>query len=103
LAIDDDLGKVGPEHSKYLQELAGTSDIIGQDFYSLLFKNSAFTQDEKSQIMGVICASVGQEDIGFTMNSHLLPREAVIKNPDSTEGDNNRICKSLDKIAGAGN
>jgi ligand-binding sensor domain-containing protein/PAS domain-containing protein len=79
LLIENDDGRVGQEHSKYLEELVETSQIEGQNFYDLLFESSTFNADEKSQIMSAIGASVGESELGFEMSSHLLPREAKVE------------------------
>ncbi len=79
LLIENDKGSVGLEHSKYLEDLVERDWTAGQNFYDLLFDNSNFNADEKSQIMSAISASVGESDLGFEMSSHLLPREARVK------------------------
>ena len=63
------------EYSLYLEKILNTSNIAGKDAIFLLFENSNLSADKINQIEYSLVSIIGESDISFKLNCHLLPTE----------------------------
>lgn len=68
-------GAIHPEYSKFLESIFETSDVAGRNVIELLFTHSPAGSDLINQVQEAIGAIVGEDEMGFDFNSHLLVRE----------------------------
>jgi two-component system, chemotaxis family, sensor kinase CheA len=68
-------GLVHPEFSSHLQVLLGHDRIAGRTVDELLLEGSSLSADARSQVAAAIDASIGEDEMNFGFNSHLLPLE----------------------------
>ncbi|VUD40417.1 Chemotaxis protein CheA [Thalassocella blandensis] len=65
-------GEIHQEYSRFLEEIFETSEIAERDFIDLLFTNADLSNEVITQIKEVTAASLGEEEMFFEFNSHLL-------------------------------
>jgi two-component system, chemotaxis family, sensor kinase CheA len=68
-------GVVHPEYSSHLAVVLGHEQIAGRNVAELLFETSTLSADARSQIAAAIDATIGEDEMNFGFNSHLLPLE----------------------------
>ncbi len=68
-------GNIHPEYSRFLQEIFETKNIEGQNALALLFGKANLGSDTSDQIKEAINSIIGENQINFTFNSHLLIEE----------------------------
>ncbi|NVO06746.1 MAG: Hpt domain-containing protein [Rhodoferax sp.] len=74
--------RIHPEYSQYLESILETRDIAGRDLMELLFSGSQCNADQLSQIEAAVSACIGEDDMNFGFNAHLLATEITRKLPD---------------------
>ena len=73
--------RVHPEYSVYLESILETSGIAGKDLMDLVFSDTQCSSDVLSQIATTTGACIGEDEMNFAFNAHLLPTEVVRKMP----------------------
>ncbi len=68
-------GRVHPEYSDHLRSILETDGIAGQPVMDLVFKDADLGADALSQVEAALQASIGEDEMNFAFNSHLLPAE----------------------------
>ena len=68
-------GLIHPEFSEHLKAILERDDLAGQDVMSVIFNNSDLGDDARSQVETAISACIGEDEMNFEFNSHLLPTE----------------------------
>jgi two-component system chemotaxis sensor kinase CheA len=74
LAIEGD-GHIHPEYSAYLETILQTGDISGRSFMEVVFSHASLSRDTLSQVEAAVGACLGEDEINFEFNSHLLASE----------------------------
>lgn len=74
LAVEGD-GLIHPEYSAYLENILQRGDISGHAFMEVVFAHAALSRDTLSQVEAAIGACLGEDEINFEFNSHLLVTE----------------------------
>ncbi len=77
--IESQDGKIGAQHSQALKEILGYSLPSEHTIHGIL-RHTDLSNDHQSQIYTVL-ASIGDDPIAFSMNSHVLPKECQLKTP----------------------
>ncbi len=70
----DGAGTIQGEYSPFALELLEQEELAGQSVHALLFERSPLAADARSQIEAAIAAIVGEDEMNFEFNAHLLPR-----------------------------
>jgi len=68
-------GRIHPEYSAYLASILETDRIAGQPVMEILFGNVTLGSDALAQVDTAIGACIGEDEMNFEFNAHLLPRE----------------------------
>ncbi len=68
-------GKIHPEYSHFLEEIFETNNISGHNAFELLFGKAAIGSDTLDKIKVSVAAIIGEDDMNFEFNSHLLLNE----------------------------
>jgi two-component system chemotaxis sensor kinase CheA len=68
-------GRIHSEYSDYLREILETTDIAGRDVMTVLFAGAALGDDARSSLEATIGACIGEDEMNFEFNAHLLPRQ----------------------------
>lgn len=66
---------VHPEYSVYLENILGTKDIAGKNFIDLVFSHADLSDDAIAQLEAVVGACVGEDQMNFDFNAHLMIHE----------------------------
>lgn len=66
---------VHPEYSAHLETVLETKNIAGCDFMRLVFSDTDLGTDALSQADAAIRACLGEDELNFEFNNHLLPIE----------------------------
>jgi len=74
--------KVHPEYSAYLETIFETSDIADRDMMDLVFGGTHVGADTLAQLEAVVEACIGQDEMNFGFNMHLLVGEIEKTMPD---------------------
>jgi chemotaxis protein histidine kinase CheA len=75
-------GRIHPEYSEHLKTILETEDIAGADVMAVVFEGSDLGSDARSQTDAAIGATIGEDEMNFEFNAHLLPREITRTLPD---------------------
>ena len=75
-------GRIHPEYSDHLKTVLGANDFAGQSVMDVVFATSTLGADELSQIDATIGACIGEDEMNFEFNSHILPHEIERKLAD---------------------
>lgn len=67
--------RVHPEYSAYLESIFETGDIAGRPLMELVFADSGLGSDALAQIEAACGACIGEDEMNFAFNSHLLVGE----------------------------
>jgi signal transduction histidine kinase len=73
---------VHPEYSAYLETILETTDIADRNVMELLFAHTNLGADPLSQVDAAISSCIGEDEMNFSFNSHLLASEFDITMPD---------------------
>ena len=68
-------GRVHPEYSDFLRHILGTDKIGGEDAMAVLFAGASLGADALSSLETTIAACIGEDEMNFAFNAHLLPIE----------------------------
>lgn len=68
-------GVIHPEYSSYLESIFEISDLAGKDVFDLLFKQSNLGSNDLDQNKVAVDAIIGEDEMMFDFNEHLLARE----------------------------
>ncbi|MCG8669800.1 MAG: HAMP domain-containing protein [Pseudomonadales bacterium] len=68
-------GQIHPEYSSFLESVFETSHIAGRNVIDLLFTNANVGSNEIDQNLVAISALIGEDQMMFEFNSHLLAKE----------------------------
>ena len=66
---------VHPEYSRFLEDILDTKDIAGRSVMELLFEGSNLGADSKDQVEVGLSAIIGEDEMQYDFNSHLLATE----------------------------
>jgi HAMP domain-containing protein len=75
-------GMIHPEFSDHLKSILERDDLAGQDVMAVVFADSDLGDDARSQVETAISACIGEDEMNFTFNSHLLPTEINLTLPN---------------------
>jgi len=67
--------RIHPEYSEYLESILETKDIAGRGLMEVVFAGSNCNADQLSQIDTATSACIGEDEMNFGFNSHLLATE----------------------------
>ncbi|WP_321914434.1 HAMP domain-containing protein [Paraburkholderia sp. J11-2] len=70
------------EYSAYLEAIFETNEIAGRSLMDLVFSHSDLDADTLSQIDAAVHACLGEDDVNFAFNQHLLVNEITRTPPD---------------------
>lgn len=68
-------GLIHPEFSEHLKAILERDDLAGQNVMAVIFNHSDLGDDARSQVETAISACIGEDEMNFEFNSHLLPTE----------------------------
>ncbi len=68
-------GNIHPEHSAYMATIFETKDIANRPLMDLVFSGSNLGADALSQVDVVVNSVIGEDEMQYEFNSHLLPTE----------------------------
>jgi len=75
-------GIIHPEYSDHLKSVLETEEIAGLDVMHVVFNGTGMGVDELNQMETGISACIGEDEMNFEFNSHLLPHEISKAMPD---------------------
>ncbi len=75
-------GAVHPEYSRYLEQILDSKDIAGKDAMELIFQGADIGSDARDSLVTSIGACIGEDQMNFEFNSHLLINEFNKTMPD---------------------
>jgi HAMP domain-containing protein/HPt (histidine-containing phosphotransfer) domain-containing protein len=67
--------RIHPEYSEFLETILNTHEIAGRSLMEVLFTGTDCNADQLSQIETVTSACIGEDEMNFGFNAHLLPSE----------------------------
>ncbi|MFX1764605.1 HAMP domain-containing protein [Paraburkholderia sp. A1RI-2L] len=73
---------VHDEYSAYLEAIFETREIAGRSLMELVFSHSDLDADTLAQIDAAVHACLGEDDVNFAFNQHLLVNEITRTMPD---------------------
>ncbi|VUD56385.1 Chemotaxis protein CheA [Thalassocella blandensis] len=65
-------GAIHPEYSQYLETIFETEKVAGRNFMEFLFSRSHLGKDELDQVREATGAILGESEMNFDFNAHLL-------------------------------
>ena len=68
-------GRIHAEHSAYLCSIFETDDIAGRPVMDLVMRYAGLGDDVLSQVSAALEACIGEDEMNFDFNAHLLPTE----------------------------
>jgi signal transduction histidine kinase len=77
--------RIHPEYSMYTTELLEKADLAGCDVKEALLQKATIDADTLEQILSVLDFSFGAEEVGFSANQHILPRQLILSFAPSRE------------------
>ena len=66
---------IHPEYSAYLEQIFETKDIAGKNLMDLVFSKTNLGSDILSQVQAIPGACIGEDQMNFEFNSHLMVTE----------------------------
>ncbi|MBT9523986.1 MAG: AAA family ATPase [Rhizobacter sp.] len=75
-------GHIHPEYSAYLATILETTEIAERQVMELLFSGSSLGADSLSQVDAAIASVIGEDEMNYEFNSHLLVTEFDKTMPD---------------------
>lgn len=73
--------RVHPEYSEYLESILETRNVAGRGLMDLVFSDTQCNADILSQVETTCAACIGEDQMNFDFNAHLLPSEVVKRMP----------------------
>jgi two-component system chemotaxis sensor kinase CheA len=77
-------GLIHPEFSDHLRTVLVSEDIAGKDVMHVVFDETELGPDILNQLETAISACIGESEMNFEFNSHLLPQEISKTMPDGS-------------------
>ncbi len=77
-------GVIHPEFSEHLKTVLDTGDIAGRDVMHVVFEGCGMGVDALNQMETAISACIGEDEMNFEFNAHLLPHEIQKTMPDGS-------------------
>lgn len=77
-------GLIHPEYSDHLRTVLVSDEIAGKDVMNVVFDETGLGVDILNQMETAISACIGESDMNFEFNAHLLPHEISKTMPDGT-------------------
>ncbi len=74
--------RIHPEYSVHLERILETRDIAGRDLMEVVFSDTQCNSDQLSQIETSTSACIGEDEMNFGFNAHLLASEVCKRMPD---------------------
>ena len=68
-------GRIHPEYSDFLETILEQDDLTDRNVMDVVFGDTGLGGDELSQIASTIAACIGEDEMNFEFNLHLLPLE----------------------------
>lgn len=69
--------KINNEYSTFLETILGSRNPENRDLFELLFTNTVLTPTERDQLKNVLTTIIGENELNFDINFHLLPEEII--------------------------
>ncbi|MDQ3231305.1 MAG: ATP-binding protein, partial [Pseudobdellovibrionaceae bacterium] len=76
---------INRDYSSSLEQILGTRSLAERSLLSLILPSSQLNTDEQDQVKNVLLASLGEGDLAFVANEHLLPRMLIHKAADMNQ------------------
>ena len=76
---------IDPEFSRFMSDLFPGVKIHGNRLPDILLSKSSLNHDQQSQVVSVLKACLGETELTFECNIHLLPQELTISNRETTK------------------
>ncbi len=70
---------IHPEYSDHLARILEEDAIAGRTLDALLFDRSGLSADARAQAQAAIDACIGEDELNFSFNAHLLPQELQVR------------------------
>jgi two-component system, chemotaxis family, sensor kinase CheA len=68
-------GRIHPEYSDFLETILEQDDLTDRNVMDVVFGDAGLGGDELSQIATALAACIGEDEMNFEFNLHLLPLE----------------------------
>ena len=78
-------GNIHPEYSSFLEDIFHTKEIAGQNAMDLLFTGANIGGDSLNQAKEAIKSIIGEDEMNFTFNAHVLPTDYSITREQQTQ------------------
>lgn len=75
----EDGGVIHHEYSAFLESIFETQSIAGRDALNLLFEHASLSEDNVSQVEASVHSTIGEDEMNYELNAHLLIREYQIE------------------------
>jgi len=66
---------INKDYSEYLETIVDNKEIENKNIFEILFKEGVFNVAEIDQLKTVLGMIVGEKELNYELNAHLLPRE----------------------------
>jgi HPt (histidine-containing phosphotransfer) domain-containing protein len=80
--IEGERQTIHKDYSKYLERLFEKEQLAGQSALELLFEGSTLAANDRDQVHSTLHASLGQSEINFFTNEHMLPHSLIRQRQD---------------------
>ena len=77
-------GRIHPEYSEHLRHLLGRDDLAGRSVAEAVFAPAHLSADSLDQILATLDACIGEDEMNFAFNAHLLPAELTLDSPEGS-------------------
>lgn len=78
-------GTLHAEHSQHSCVVLGRTDLAGQPVMDVVFAGATLGEDLLAQVDAAIAACLGEDEMNFEFNAHLLPAEVARRREDGSE------------------
>ncbi len=75
-------GLIHPEYSAYMETIFATSEIAGSNLMDLVFTHTNLGSNDLSQVDAALASCIGEDEMNYEFNSHLLITEFEKTMPD---------------------
>jgi HPt (histidine-containing phosphotransfer) domain-containing protein/PAS domain-containing protein len=77
-------GLIHPEYSAYMETIFGTHEIAGRNLMDLVFTDTNLGSNDLSQVDAAVASCIGEDEMNYEFNSHLLVTEFDKTMPDGS-------------------
>lgn len=77
--------RIHPEHSSYLRTFSRMEDLADQLLLPTVLGRAVLSEDVRDQIATALSSVLGEDQMMFDFNSHLLPAEVNLEDPDGSQ------------------